>query len=174
MGIITNPGRSLAFLLGAGMGSQVPYVPQVYGTYLGIERDNAESSIKQYDQILNPGFLKNLEGLFGISKDKAYDKKTIENLRNEKKEELTYLNKKIQEFEGSPLPGRLFTMTLDPSRTYNSLGYYKPGFDPYMWKETAVSALIGGIVLLGIYEFLIKRPIKRMFRRNKVKGKDER
>lgn len=167
MGIITSPGRSLAFLIGAGIGSQAPYIPQVYGTYLGMERDDVESSIKQYDQILNPGFLKNLEGLLGLSKDKAYDKKTIENLRSEKKEELVYLEKKLQEFQGSSLPGKLFTMTLDPSGAYSSLGYYKPGFDPSIWKETGVSALIGGIVLLAVYEFLIKRSIKRMFRKNK-------
>ncbi len=168
--IIKNPGRTLAFLVGATMGSQVPYFPTAYGTHLNVQKENAEDQLTEYKEILDPTFLKKLEKKLFKGDDNS-DRSTIQKLYDQKNEQVVEIKKKIQDYENSSLIGKLRTITLDPKGSYRTINHYHLGFDPYAWKETGISALVGGIFLLGVYEFLIKRPLKKRFSRSITKTK---
>ena len=76
--------------------------------------------------------------------------------------------------ENSSLLSKLGTIALDPKSTYKTIKHYHPGFDISSLKETLGYGLAFGILTLGLYEFLIRRPIKRAFSKNKKKSKNER
>lgn len=151
--MIKNPGRSLAFAAGAFVGSQVPYFPTSYQTYLEIKKEQSELLIEKYKEILEK---KNIE--------------VIKGLYNEEVNTLNSLNSRINSLEKSDLVGKLGTIASDPKGTLGAINHYHPSFDTSYLKETAGFALAFGILTLAFYEFFIKRPIKKAFSRNKTKN----
>ena len=148
--IIKNPGRTLAFLTGGFVGSQVPYFPVSYQTYTEIKKEQSELLIDKYQEILE--------------KRSNVD---IQELRQEEVSTLHSLNSRLKSLENSSLTGKLGTIALDPKGAWGTIKHYHPGFDLDNLKETAGYGLVFGILTLGLYEFLIRRPIKRVFSKNK-------
>ena len=150
--LIKNPLRTASFLAGALAGSQVPYLPKTYETYLGIQRDNSEVLLDKYNEIL--------------------EKRNSEEIRILAKEErgsLQNITGKLKNLENSSLAGRLGTMVLDPKGTYRTIKHYNLGLDIANWKETLGYGLAMGLIVLGLYEFGVRRPIKKLFSKQKLK-----
>ena len=95
-------------------------------------------------------------------------------LHDEEVTNLNSLNSKITNLENSSLLSKLGTIALDPKNTYKTIKHYHPGFNISSLGETLGYGLAFGILTLGIYEFFIRRPIKRAFSKNKKKSKNER
>ena len=150
--IIKNPIRSLAFAVGAFGGSQVPYFPTSYQTYLEIKKEQSELLIDKYKEILQ-----------------KKDIGAIKELYQEEINTSTSLNNRITSLENSGLAGKFGTIALDPKGTWGTIKHYHPGFGISNLTETVGYGLAFGILTLGLYEFLIKRPIKRAFSKNKFK-----
>ena len=150
--IIKNPGRTLAFLTGGFVGSQVPYFPVSYQTYIEIKKEQSELLIDKYQEILE--------------KRSNVD---IQELRQEERSTLHSLNSRLKSLENSSLLGKLGTIALDPKGAWGTIKHYHSGFDLNNLKETAGYGFGVALLALGVYEFFIRRPIKRVFSRNKPK-----
>ena len=90
----------------------------------------------------------------------------MQGLYKEKVNDYNDVSKIIHQCGNANLANQLVCMVVDPRGSYDTLKHYKPGLDPKMWKETGISAVIGGVLVVAMYEVL-KRKLKKKFSKKK-------